>query len=261
MSTLTGKKILFCRSEESSGHFAALFRKSGIQVDFFPTFQIDFSFPAARENARTFLPRITEADWILFTSSNGVAAFFYHAAASAINVTRLKEVKIGVVGIRSAETLRNHVADLDIQISAANLNTLLRKVSDFSVRRPINVLHFTSVQSIAKIKVDTLDAIKLNRIPLYRAIKADHEMMSQFRQLGSENYDVIFFGSPSSFEYFLEMPGSIDLLSSTVIAAFGNTTGESIKEHGFTVDIIPENTTPESFLKSMTDFFMTEIYQ
>ena len=171
MSVATGKNILFCRSEASSEHFADFFRKAGHRVSFFPTFRFEFVYPESIRFASAFLPRLKDADWLLFSSARGVDAFFAHLKNLGIADPHFPEFCIGVVGKKSAERLKSGVSSVIINLQADNLNDLLASVGESANGQQVSVFHITSEQSLLKIKVNTLDNVELNRIPLYRTVK------------------------------------------------------------------------------------------
>ena len=252
MKPLTEKKILFCRSQKSSKEFETVFRNAGADVTFFSTFKIEYQFPEAEKNARQYLPKLSDFDWILFSSVNGVDAFIYYVEILGINLYDFPEINIGIVGDKSGDKLQAVFSPIKIIFKAGSLQALVDKIS--RAQEKITVAHFTSEQSIDKIQVNKLDHVQLKRIPLYRTVK-DDALEPGRKPLQPEEFDIIVFSSPTSFDYFREILDDAFPLHHSTIATFGKTTCEYIRQKGYDVQITPDQPQPKSLLDSVVNFF------
>ncbi len=99
-------------------------RKLGAEVEAIKTGRIiPFLIP-------DFEKKITEADWILFTSKNGVRAFFYNMEKLAADIRLLGKVKFGVVGKSTAKELEAHYIYPDLIPAVSTGEGLARGLKD-----------------------------------------------------------------------------------------------------------------------------------
>ena len=81
-----------------------------------------------------FEKEINSSDWILFTSRNGVRAFFYNMKFNDTDIRCLAKIRFGVVGKATEQELKNHQikADLvpDEQTGAGLAKALKKQISD-----------------------------------------------------------------------------------------------------------------------------------
>jgi uroporphyrinogen-III synthase len=252
---LSRKKILFCRSQKSSGEFEKILRQAGAEVSFFPTFQIDFAYPEAEQNARLYLPKLADFDWLVFSSVNGVEAFIHFIEKIRLDLNTIAELNIGVVGEKSALKLLATFPRIHIVAKAGSLQELLQRIQRSAGGKTPKVLHLTSEQSLAKIQVNTLDCIDLKRISLYRTIQANAHSLEILQRLQTERFDLIIFGSPTSFDYFREFIETPEFWETVAIATFGKTTRNYIRQKGYTVNITPVEATPAALLEAIAAYF------
>ncbi len=77
-----------------------------------------------------FARKISGVDWILFTSKNGVRAFFYNMDKSAADIRLLGNIKFGVVGKSTAKELEAHYIYPDLIPAVSTGEGLARGLKD-----------------------------------------------------------------------------------------------------------------------------------
>ena len=128
---LFGRMILITRSEQQSGELAEPIRELGATVMEQPAIEIDE--PDSWRDVDSLISRVSEFDFLLFSSRNGVLYFFRRLLSLGHDMRCLASVKLGVVGRRTADALNEFhlIADLiPSDFSAASLADLLRPVAD-----------------------------------------------------------------------------------------------------------------------------------
>jgi uroporphyrinogen III methyltransferase / synthase len=103
---LTGKNVLVTRAAGQASEFTQMLRSSGAQVLEMPTLEI--VPPSNWQDLDREIGRLSDFDWLILTSTNGVDAFFsrlYHAGKDS---RALAGVKIAVVGKKTAQSLQQH---------------------------------------------------------------------------------------------------------------------------------------------------------
>src|SRR5262249_50617366 len=112
---LLGRRIVVTRPREQAGELARVLEDAGAEVIVFPTIAIGAPpGPAALERAAAAAAGYDGAplasyDWLLFTSANGVRAFFARFAARGGDVRELAGVRIGVIGPETAAELERRL--------------------------------------------------------------------------------------------------------------------------------------------------------
>lgn len=99
---LFGKRYLVTKIGEEPSKLAAILRQNGAQVDELTTGRI------CRKTVCFTEQQFAETDWMLFTSRNGVEAFFENLFASELDVRALSGIKIAVIGEKTKEALKKY---------------------------------------------------------------------------------------------------------------------------------------------------------
>ena len=110
---LWGKRILVTRSRHQASAFVKLLTEYGATCLEAPTIEVlppDDSYAALDEA----LKNLDRYHWLIFTSPNGVSAFFSRLFSSGRDVRALGECKLAAIGAATAQGLREHglVADV-----------------------------------------------------------------------------------------------------------------------------------------------------
>src|SRR5258708_40354855 len=110
---LAGKRIVATRAEGQTAEFLALLRKIGATPIIFPTIQIvpleDYS-----ELDRA-LDHVSDYEWIIFTSINGVRSVFDRLRVIGRSPTDLNACKVAAIGPATEATLRQSGVDIALR--------------------------------------------------------------------------------------------------------------------------------------------------
>jgi uroporphyrinogen III methyltransferase/synthase len=101
---LAGKTILVTRAAEQSSQFKDLLEQQGATVIDMPALAI--TPPSSWEGLDRAIANLTDFDWLILTSANGVEYFFNRLAALGKDTRALAGIKIAVVGKKTAATLK-----------------------------------------------------------------------------------------------------------------------------------------------------------
>src|SRR3954466_16182052 len=225
---LFGKRIVVTRAREQASELKRLFEESGATVIQFPTIEI-----ASPEPFDSLDLAVDERfNWLVFTSTNGVAAFFERLFASGKDVRALAGIRIACVGETTAASLRARGIAPDL-------------VPD----------KFMSAALIPHFDAD----LHRVRIAVIRAAEGRDEFIEEMRRRGAEvhlavayrtipvaanadelhDIDVVTFTSASTVDNFFAAT-NVDLnvsLNGALLASIGPTTSDAIRKHGRQPDI------------------------
>src|SRR5690348_6611042 len=102
-SPLSGKRVLVTRPAHQSAEFAAALQAAGAEPILAPT--IEMVPPDDRPAAVQAVNAASEYAWIVFTSANGVRAFFEVLDSRREDARALGNAKIAAIGIKTSQTL------------------------------------------------------------------------------------------------------------------------------------------------------------
>ncbi len=257
MNTLQNKKILFCRSREQSEAFEKTFLSAGANVDFFAVSQTHLLDVTKNGEITTAIKNLAGFDWIIFSSAMGVESFWSALETLDSNSDFPAKLNIATVGTKAANCLQQFSSTLNVSLQRADLQSLIEAIP--FRHSAIKVLHPTSVQSLENIHLRVPEGIILHRLPLYETIVNPEITNAEIAMICAENFDVIVFSSPSSFEHFIDLCGEDGMWRNAAIATFGKTTRRHIEPLGYAVSIVPEAPTPAALKKSLTAFFKKNV--
>lgn len=101
---LAGKTVLVTRSAGQSSQFGELLQQQGAKVIEMPALVI--GPPSSWEQLDQAIANLSDFDWLILTSSNGIDYFFERLLAQGKDARALAGVKIAVVGKKTAQSLK-----------------------------------------------------------------------------------------------------------------------------------------------------------
>jgi uroporphyrinogen III methyltransferase/synthase len=230
---LSGKRVVVTRARDQASSLVRLLADSGATVVEFPTIRIE-----APESFESLDRAIHERwDWLMFTSANGVRAFFERLKA---NVSPLAAMKVAAVGETTAAVLREYGIKADLVPAKSQSITLLP--------------HFP--EDLHGVKVAIVRAEKgrdeLGEELLRRG--ADVHLAVAYRTVADQgdlgdlhDIDVITFSSPSTVDNFYVATGEESIVvERALIVSIGPSTTEALLRHGRRPDVEAANASVEA---------------
>ena len=101
---LVGKTIVVTRAVGQSSQFTYLLEQQGAKVIEMPALEI--GQPSSWEELDGAIAQISQFDWLILTSTNGVDYFFERLTAQGKDARALAGVKVAVVGLKTADRLK-----------------------------------------------------------------------------------------------------------------------------------------------------------
>jgi uroporphyrinogen III methyltransferase / synthase len=243
---LAGKTVLVTRASGQASEFSELLRSRGAKVLELPTLEI--VPPSSWEDLDREIHNITNFDWLILTSTNGVDAFFARLQQAGKDSRALAGVKIAVVGQKTAQSLQQHgikpdfippnfIADALVSNfpgSPAGQRILFPRVEtggrEVLVKELTNLgAIITEVAAYQSRCPDSIDPTILNSL-----------QQQQFGSAHCEQVDIITFASSKTVKHFCQLIGTS--LSSgwqdrVCIASIGPQTSATCRELFGKVDI------------------------
>ena len=104
--TIAGKTVLVTRASGQANEFSQMLRSRGARVLEMPTLEI--VPPSNWQDLDREIGRLSDFDWLVLTSSNGVEAFFGRLQQAGKDSRALAGIKIAVVGQKTARSLQQY---------------------------------------------------------------------------------------------------------------------------------------------------------
>lgn len=255
---LTDKRILITRDARQAEPFAAAIASYGGTEICFPTIAI--SEPESWGEVDKRINRLSEYDWLIFTSANSVEYLMHRLHILKI---KLPALDIAAIGSKTQKSLQEcgYAADVlpDIFTAAELLKTL--KTENLVGKRVLLPVSDIARQELS----DGLRELGANvdRVVVYQNDIADPENKKYVLDLIQQNkIDVLTFFSPSAVYNFCTIVGRYALETirqhDIVIAVIGPTTADAVLQSGLTPHIEPKNSTSRDMLNAMINYYQNK---
>ena len=262
LQPLFGKRVLLTRPAAQAAPMARALRDAGAQPLIIPAIRIaPPDDPAALTHA---VVAAGDYDWVVFTSANGVDAFFAELAAERADARRLGGVRVAAIGPATAERLREHGVRAD-EVPAEYRG---EAVAEAILAHHDGHMHGLSVLlPRAAVARDALpDALRragarVDVVPAYRTLPLEAADAARLRtaiEVGEA--DVITFTSSSTVEHTVGALGSeaAALLSRLTVASIGPITSETAGRHGLQVAVTARDYTAGGLVAALAQHFDPE---
>jgi len=260
---LFGKRVLVTRPRESPADLVELLEAMGADAIEAPMIRIlppDDYGPLDAACAR-----IAEFDWVVFSSAHAVDAFFQRLLAGAHDLRALGGVKICVVGAATGERLTAHGIKADLVPAEFRGEAVVRAIAeDGSLQRRRVLLPHADIGR--EVIADGLrnQGADVTEVIAYRTVAVEAEREGEpdiYRMLLERRIDVVTFTSASAVRNFVRVVGaepSADLLRTTVVAAIGPVTSETLQQYGIQTTIMPTSYTIPALVEAVVKYFEVE---
>lgn len=245
---LFNKRILITRNKDQAQSFLTKIRELGGEGISVPL--LSFEGALSEEDADRFRSQVADADWLVFTSVNGVKYFISYTKA----LNKPESWKVAAVGEKTALFLQNHGFSVNIIPEIFMAENLAASLAP----------HVKPQDRIAVIKGNlSRDTIKKELSPLGCKIsewvlyetRPNEEGQSLLRTVIAANrLDFITFTSSSAVHTFMLAVKSEDqtFLRKACIVSIGPVTQAALQEYGLQ-SVIPSTHTIEGMLSKMCE--------
>ncbi|WP_455720439.1 uroporphyrinogen-III C-methyltransferase [Agathobacter sp.] len=168
-----------------------------------------------------FINKVSSADWILFTSKNGVRSFFYNLEQSGADIRLIANAKFGVVGKATAQELAKHHIKADLIPMVQTGKGLAGELSSYMCdnneddekrdgisdiiygksNQKIRVCIFSAKEASADLEAGLKDFCELEKIDAYVNEQANESILKSVENRISE----AVFTSASNVDRFFDM--------------------------------------------------------
>lgn len=226
---LLGYRVLVTRAREQSATLTEQLKSLGATVVELPAIEIT---PADPEPLDSAIRNLANYDWIVFTSTNGVAAFMDRLDALELDSSTLFGVQVAAIGRATAERLQERGVRVDAVPERFIAESVVAELASLGIAGKRILL------PQAEIARDTVAAglrnagAKVDVVIAYRTTLPDGHDVEHVRQLVA-GIDIATFASPSSVRNALALAGGS--LPATRVVCIGPVTADAAREAGLVV--------------------------
>ena len=231
---LLGKRIVVTRTRKQASVLSNKLRALGAYVIELPTIRIE-----PPSDLREFAELVQDAhmyDWIVFTSANGVEAFFGIFFKLYEDAREIGGVRIAAIGPATAQRVKDFHLHIDLQpdeFVAEAVSREFKKHGSIENLRILLVRAEKARDTLPK-ELSALGAI-VDQAFAYRTVPETRDTSGARRQLAEDGADLITFTSSSTVENFLAL--ALPWPKGMRIATIGPITSKTVRDQGLKVDV------------------------
>ncbi|HYR59390.1 MAG TPA: uroporphyrinogen-III C-methyltransferase, partial [Chthoniobacteraceae bacterium] len=230
---LFGKRIVVTRTRKQAGALSAGLRQLGADVFELPTIRIE-----PPTDLREFAELVRDAhtyEWLVFTSPNGVTAFFDIFFKMYDDVRSIGGAKIAAIGPATAAKVREYRLAVDLQPEEFVAEAVVKAFQAQGSLENVAVLLARAEQArdVLPNELARLGAI-VDEAVAYRTVAETEDASGALARFRDEGADLITFTSSSTVENFMAL--KLPLPASLKTASIGPVTSRTMRELGLTVD-------------------------
>lgn len=243
---LFGKRVLVTRPAQHADDFAQQLWEVGAEPIVAPTIAI--GPPDDEAAARDAVARVRTYDWLVFTSRNGVDAFFDRLGELGRDARALGDVKLATIGPKTAEGLAAHGLRVDLvpatYVAEAVADALLART------QPGERILLYRAQEAREVLPQTLREQRrvVDVVAAYKTRSIDDPELAA----KAERADIVTFTSASTVAGFLEnVPAAQRVLVTKTVACIGPITAAAARDAGIRVDVVADAFTVDGLLDAL----------
>ena len=255
---LFGKKIIVTRSRAQASVFSQKLTELGALSIEFPTIRIvpcqDYSL------LKRAIDSLSEYQWLIFTSVNGVEFFFQRLMAGKKDSRSLSGARICAIGPGTAISLNQRGIAPDYLPSEYRAEAIIAGLEKMGIAGTrILIPRATVARDLLPKKLQEIGA-EVNVVPVYETVPDVGDISSIIDQFQKKMIDMVTFTSTSTVKNFItalqkEKQDVPALLEGAAVACIGPVCGKEAESLGLKVQIVPKEYTIPSLSEAIVAFY------
>lgn len=251
---LFGKTIVVTRARTQASALTKQLEAAGARVIEAPSIKI---LPAADyAPLDKAIEGLKSYKWLLFTSANGVAAFFDRLNKAGFDTRYLSSVKIAAIGSETANALTAYGITADLIPSAFKAEDLVAALaSELVVGDKILLARAKVAREVLPESLRALGA-SVDVVTAYETAATLENKEELLAALQNHEVDLVTFTSSSTVTNLLESLGEHKtLLNNITVAAIGPITADTCRKHNLEPSIIADNFTITGLTEAIQSYY------
>jgi uroporphyrinogen III methyltransferase/synthase len=253
---LFGRRVLVTRTRRQASALIDLLREEGAEPIELPAIEIRET--AVQSAVDAAIDRLSGGAyaWVVFTSANGVEAFFHHVRRRGLDARAFNGSRVCVIGPGTAAALERYGLQADLV------------PEEFIAEAVVQVLAAQGVQGQAVLipraegaRTELLEGLvkagaQVDEVPLYVAAppaEADPEVVAMIRR---GQVDAVTFASSSTVRNLLRLLGGDAAgLERAAVVCIGPVTADTARACGLRVDVVAVEHSVPGLVEALREYF------
>ena len=227
---LFGQRVVVTRTREQASQLSSRLIERGGEVLEVPTIKI--VPPSDRQSLVESLAGLGEYDWLVFTSPNGVTAFFDYFFKAHNDLRNLGNVRLAAVGPATAAKLQELHLRVDAMPAQYVAKAVAKAISDYESVENLRLLLLRAEVASPDLpnQLAEMGAI-VDDVAVYRTVPETEDLTGTAARLEEEGADWITFASSSAVENFharFDLPKHLSKFPKTRLLSIGPETSKAL---------------------------------
>jgi len=251
---LLGKRIVVTRTRKQASMLSDKLRALGAHVIELATIRIE-----PPSDLREFAELVRDAhiyDWIVFTSANGVDAFFDIFFKMYDDAREIGGARIAAIGPATAQRVKDFHLHVDLQPEEFVAEAVAREFKKQGSIENLRILlvRAEKARDVLPKELSAAGAI-LDEAFAYRTVPETRDPSGARRELAQGGADLITFTSSSTVENFLAL--GLRWPKGMRIASIGPITSKTVRDRGLKVDVEARQHDIDGLVQAILELFTT----
>src|SRR2546422_6859030 len=231
---LLGKRIVVTRTRKQASVLSDKLRALGAHVIELPTIRIE-----PPSNLREFAELVQDAhgyDWIVFTSANGVEAFFDIFFKLYDDAREIGAARIAAIGPATAQRVKDFHLHVDLQPDEFIAEAVVKEFEKGGGVENLRILiaRAEKARDLLPKQLSGMGAI-VDEAFAYQTVPETRDVTGAHRRFSTEGADLITFTSSSTVENFLDL--KLPWPAGMKVASIGPISSATLRERRLSVDV------------------------
>ena len=255
---LFGRRILVTRARHQASVLSQLLAQRGARPIELPT--IDIQATTNNDELVQAILNLKRYQWIVFTSINGVEAFFRQLYGLNLDTRTLSELKIGAIGPATAKALETKGIIPDYVPDVFTSGGLITGFESWNIAGQWFLLPRADIADKELSEGIRQLGAEIHEVVAYKTVPATEAISQAVDMLLSNKIDVITFTSSSTVSNLIAAFRGRELdLNNVKVACIGSKTAASAVKAGLKVDIVASEQTIRGLVAAIEEYFKKEI--
>ena len=251
---LAGKRVVVTRTRSQAGVLSEQLRALGADVLELPTIRIE-----PPSDLRAFAELVQDAhayDWIVFTSPNGVNAFFDLFYKLYDDAREIGGAKIAAIGPATAQRVKDFRMHVDLQPEEFVAEAVVREFKKQGGVENLRILlaRAEKARDVLPKELSAMGGI-VDEGFAYRTVPESRDDNGARRRLLEEGADLITFTSSSTVENYMAL--GLPWPRGMQVASIGPVTSKTARELGLTVEVEARRHDIPGLVDAIRKFYVT----
>ncbi|MCG9967600.1 uroporphyrinogen-III C-methyltransferase [Pelotomaculum terephthalicicum JT] len=247
---LFGKKILITRAREQASVLSEIIEAFGGEAVEFPTIKI--AEPEDFAPLDQSIKELNNFNWVVFTSVNGVGAFFKRLRHHRKDIRELHNARLCAIGPKTRESLEKYGLLAEYMPGEYRAEEIARGMrGKLTCGERVLLPRAAEARKVLPAALSEMGAV-VTEVAAYRTVPESGSGAALKEMLRRGEIDLVTFTSSSTVRYFADMVGGTlinNMRGKFAVACIGPVTAGTARELGLQVDVVAKEYTIEGLVE------------